>query len=396
MISALTLSFKRTLASTVVATLVFLPIAADRGMAQAASRPGLVAPATGDKAPSEELGRGATVALPPTSPEFEARIKAIPLIPNEDLIDPRAFDVDQAAFDRVFSHHRLPVDNLRIHFVMGGKGPPVLLLHGWPTSWYEWWRVMPLLAANYTLVVPDLPGIGRSEGSPTTERKREIAEVMLRLMSQLGFERFSVVGHDWGTPTGYAMAYLAPERIEKLLISESTIPGLDVPGIASWERFNSMWWHHLFHMQAGTPELLVTGRERQYLDSKYRAWVFNYEKAFTPDYLDAFVTAYTQPGSLTAGFGLYRALDDDAADNREFLKAKGKLKLPVMVVTGRYQVNDGLQRQIIPVVDDYRGAIIDDCQHFLMIEAPHTFARIVDDFLQGRPVSKAASRQGQP
>lgn len=330
-----------------------------------------------------QLWRNATVSVP-TDPAVEARIRAIPLVPNRDIADPSALTIDEAAFARTFRHGRMPVEGQRIHFVTGGKGPPLLLLHGWPTSWYEWRRVMPLLAAKHTLVVPDLPGIGRSEGTPTSGRKREIAATMLGLMRQLGHERFAVIGHDWGTPTAFAMAYLAPERITRLLLSESTIPGLDVQGFADWDRFNSMWWHHQFHAEEGTPELLVAGRERAYLDSKYRAWVWNYEGAFTPDYLDEFERAYTAPGALTAGFNLYRALKQDTLDNRSFVETSGRLKMPVMVVTARYHVNEALHRQVMPVAENYSGAIVDNCQHFLMIEAPRTFAAIIDEFVSGR------------
>ena len=317
----------------------------------------------------------------PTTPAIEAAIAAIPVIPNADLTDASAMSVDEQAFARIFSHHRLPVGDLRIHVVMGGDGPAVLLLHGWPTNWYEWRRMMPLLAEHYTVVAPDLPGIGRSSSPNDPGVKRDVAQTMLDLMTTLGHDTFHVVGHDWGTPTAWAMGHLAPDRIDRMVVSESTIPGLDVPGFASWERFNTMWWHHTFHAQPGIPEMLVTGRERAYLDSKYREWVFNYEETFTPDFLDAFVEAYTQPGALAAGFGFYRALDRDAEHNRAWLDEAGRFPVPLLVVTGRYQVNEFLHRQVLPHAVDMHSVIIDDAQHFLSIEAPLTFTRLLQDFL---------------
>ena len=232
----------------------------------------------------------------------------------------------------------------------------------------------------------DLPGIGRSQAPLTAGVKRDMAQTMLVLMTELGHERFLLVGHDWGTPTAFAMAYLAPERIERLVLTESTIPGLDVPGVADWDTFNGMWWHHNFHAQAGTPELLVTGREREYLDSKYRAWTWNYEETFTQDYLDEFADAYTQPGVLSNGFALYRALGVDAEHNRAFLDDQGRLPMPTMVVTGRYQVGEGLHRQIIPVAEDYTGVMIDRAQHFLMIEAPATLTGLLTAFFEDQPL----------
>lgn len=316
----------------------------------------------------------------PTTPALEEVIDAIPIVPNLDMADASAMTVDQAAFAETFSHHRLPVGSERIHFVMGGDGPAVLLLHGWPTNWYEWVRMMPLLAQDYTVIVPDLPGVGRSSVPADPGVKRDVAQTMLDLMTALGHARFYVVGHDWGTPTAWAMGYLAPERIERMIVSESTIPGLDVPGFANWERFNSMWWHHTFHAAPDIPEMLIRGRERQYLDSKYREWVFNYEETFSEDFLDAFVEAYTQPGTLSGGFGFYRALDRDAEHNRAFMAEQGPFPVELLVVTGRYQVNEFLHRQIIPHADDVHSVIIDDAQHFLSIEAPLTFTQLVRDF----------------
>jgi pimeloyl-ACP methyl ester carboxylesterase len=338
--------------------------------------------------PEHRLGRGATV-LVPINPAFEARIRAIPIVPNADLADPSALSVDEAAFARTFQHGRMPVNGLRIHYVIGGHGSPVLLLHGWPSTWYEWKRVMPLLARTHTVIVADLPGLGRSEGPVNGGRKRDIAETMLGLMTALGYERFDVVGHDWGTPTAFAMSYLGRGRIGKIVLTESTIPGVDVEGFADWDRFNSMWWHHEFQAELGVPELLVQGRERRYLESKYRAWTWNYENAFTKDYLDEFTNAYEQPGALAAGFSLYRALKQDAIDNRAFLDAQGRITQPVLVVTGRYQVNEALHRQVAPIAADYSGAIIDQAQHFLMIEAPATLAGLIDGFLDGRPVPQS-------
>lgn len=334
------------------------------------------------------LAASASAQTPPA--DFEARIDDVPLVPNADLTDPAALAVDEVAFEQTFTHRRVPVDGRGVHVVTGGEGPPVLLLHGWPTSWYEWRRVMPLLAGRYTVVVPDLPGVGLSDRLDGPHTKRAVGRAMLALMTALDHDRFYLVGHDWGTSTAFAMATLAPDRVDRLVLTENTVPGLDVPGYdeagetVGWDAFNARWWHHQFHAQPTAPELLVTGREREYLDSKFRAWTYNYDGAFTEDYLDAFTEAYTRPGALTAGFDYYRALDRDAEDNRGVVAERGArtLPMPLLVVTARYQVDEALHRQLLPVAADYRGAIVDDAQHFLMIEAPATLARLVDEFLQ--------------
>lgn len=317
----------------------------------------------------------------PTTPALERAIAAIPVVANRDIADPSALVVDEAAFADTFSHYRLPVGDQRVHFVMGGEGPALLLLHGWPTNWYEWKRMMPLLAENYTVIVPDLPGIGRSSAAAYGGRKQAIAQTMIDLMTQLGHDDFQVVGHDWGTSVAWAMGYLAPECIPNMIISENTIPGLDVPGLAGWEEFNAMWWHHTFHAASDIPEMLVQGREREYLDSKYREWVFNYEETFGPEFLDAFVEAYTGPGNLTGGFDLYRSIEEDAADNRRFLTEHESYPVPLLIVTARYQVDEFLHRQVIPHADDVHSVKIDNAQHFLSIEAPLTFTALVEDFL---------------
>ncbi len=310
-----------------------------------------------------------------------ARPKPPTLVQPRDFADPSVAGdgFDPAAFARAgFRHAKAEVaPGVRLHYVVGGPegGPVVLLLHGWPTTWYEWRRVMPLLAARgYHVLAPDLRGLGESDRPAAGYDKATPAEDVFTLGRGLGVERAFVLGHDWGCSTAFALAHLHPEFVRRVIFTENVVPGLGIPGEADWDTLNSRWWHHAFHATPDLPESLIAGRERTYLGYLYAHWAFN------PDFLDEFTRAYAAPGALRAGFAYYRALGEDARRNQEF--AKTKLPMPALVITAKYQVNEILNKQLQPVLADYRGLIFDRCAHFLSIECPQEEAAQADAFFR--------------
>lgn len=287
-------------------------------------------------------------------------------------------DFDPNTFARTFTHHTAYVNGgIRLHYVRGGQGEPVVLLHGWPTSWYEWRRVMPILAKHYTVIAVDMRGLGDSDKPLASYDKRTMALDIYQLCQQLGFQRISLVGHDWGTSVAFALAHEHPELIRRLVLTDNVIPGLSALS-RSWNVLNDHFWHHHFNAEPDLPEELVAGRERIYLTWFYRKLTYNLA-AFTNDYVDEFVRVYTLPGSLRAGFNYYQALDEDARQNQEY--AKQKLKMPVLVVTADRTVGDMLHQQVQPLAEDYRGTVLKNCGHFIPIERPNELAELVLNFL---------------
>src|ERR1700761_1427702 len=262
-------------------------------------------------------------------------------------------------------HHHADLGDVRLHYVTAGRGFPVVLLHGWPQSWYEWRKVMPGLAAGFRVIAPDLRGLGDSSRPADGYDKKTVGGDIWRLVHDvLGLEAFYLVGHDWGGPTAYAVAAAHPDAVRKLVILDVTIPGDGSPGISQGGRR----WHHAFHQTLDLAEALVAGREDIYLGWFYR----NYGAVPLPDAdIAEYLRVYRQPGALRAGFAYYRAIPQDMADNASVV-ARFKLPMPVLALGGdrswgrRMEVVESLRRMAV----DVQGGVVEDCGHWMPEEQP--------------------------
>jgi len=285
-----------------------------------------------------------------------------------------------------FAHHYAEIGEVMLHYVTLGAGPPVVLLHGWPSTWYEWRFVMPRLAERFTVIAPDLRGLGDSSRPLTGYDKRTIANDVWRLMTEtLGHGTFHLVGHDWGGPTAYALAASHPEAVTKLAIVDVVIPG-DGGDFSEGGRR----WHHQFHITPDLPEALVAGRERIYLQWFYQTFAYR-PGAVDEAALDEFVRTYSQPGALRAGFNFYRAMAEDAKVNAAQLATGFRLPMPVLAVGGGVSYPHGrgrgadVEASMRRVATDVRGAVIPECGHFVPEEAPEALSRLLLAFLGSLP-----------
>ena len=172
--------------------------------------------------------------------------------------------------DPLFEHRFADLGEVLLHYVTAGSGPPVVLLHGWPQTWWEWRHTSPALAEKYTVIAPDMRGLGDSSRPPGGYDKRTVAADIWRLVHEhLGHDAFMLVGHDWGGPVAYALAAAHPEAVRKLAILDVTVPGCGGDFSQGGRR-----WHHQFHMTPDLPEALVTGREADYLGWFYRTFAY--------------------------------------------------------------------------------------------------------------------------
>jgi pimeloyl-ACP methyl ester carboxylesterase len=240
---------------------------------------------------------------------------------QQPILEGISFDID----NMTFSHHTASVNGIQMHYVIGGQGNPVVLLHGWPQTWYEWRHVMPALAENYTVIVPDLRGLGDSSKPTTGYDGNTTAEDIYQLVSQLGFNKIFLVAHDIGAQTAYSYAAAHPNNVTKLVIMEFAFPGFSPPG------FEGIVWWFGFHQTPDIPEALTAGKEREYLSWFYRGLAYNPE-AITEADIDEFVRKYSAPGGMRAGFEYYRAFPIDAEQNKEL--SGNKLQIPVLVLGG--------------------------------------------------------------
>lgn len=279
--------------------------------------------------------------------------------------------------DAGFEHQFADLSELKMHYVIAGDGEPVVLLHGFPQTWYEWRLIMPALAARYRVIAPDLRGLGDSSRPADGYHKRRVAEDVWELVNgTLGHQSFLLVGHDWGGPVAYALAAAHRQAVRKLAILDVTIPG------DGGNQFSTSQgrWHHGFHRTLDLPEALIHGRERIYI-----AWFL---KNFTAhpgmiadDVIDEYARTYAQPGAMRAGLAYYRAIPRDVADNERAV-SEGKLTMPVLALGGgesfgrRELALESLQR----VADDVRGGVVEGSGHFIPEEKPAELAAALLDF----------------
>jgi pimeloyl-ACP methyl ester carboxylesterase len=238
------------------------------------------------------------------------------------LLEGISFQIDNVTF----THHMASVNDIQIHYVMGGQGDAIVLLHGWPETWYAWRHVMPALAKNYTVIAPDLRGLGDSSKPATGYDGKTVAEDIHQLVTQLGFRTIFLVGHDIGTQVAYSYTAAHPTEVKKLAVMELTIPGFAPPGRPP------IWWA-IFHQTPDVPEALVDGKEMMYLSWFLRGLAYN-PSAITQEDINEYVSHYSAPGGMRAGFEYYRAFPQDAIQNENY--SKTKLPMPVLALGGAY------------------------------------------------------------
>jgi pimeloyl-ACP methyl ester carboxylesterase len=292
--------------------------------------------------------------------------------------------MDPMPLQKRFDHHYAEIGEVMLHYVTAGEGPPVVLLHGWPQTWFEWRHVIPKLWDRYTLIAPDMRGLGDSSRPISGYDKKTVAEDIWRLVSEeLGYETFHLVGHDWGGPTAFALAAAHPDAVTRLAIVDVVIPGGGGEFSEGGRR-----WHHQFHMTPDLPEALVAGRERIYLKWFYDTFAYRPD-AIDAEALDEFVRTYSEPGALRAGFAYYRAIPQDAADNAALIKTGFRLPMPVLAIGGGVSYPHGrgrggdVEASLKRVATDVRGLVIPGCGHFVPEEKPNELARALLAFFHG-------------
>ena len=278
-----------------------------------------------------------------------------------------------------FTHRTASVNGIQLHYVIGGHGDPVVLLHGWPETWYEWHLVMPALAKNHTVIAPDLRGLGDSSKPLTGYDGKTVAEDIHQLVTQLGFKTIFLVGHDIGTQVAYSFAATHPTEVKKLVVMELTIPGFAPAG-----RMPS-WWA-IFHQTPDVPEALVQGKELIYLSWFFHNLAFN-PAAVTPD-INEYVTHYSAPGGMRAGFEYYRAFPQDAIQNMNY--SKTNLTMPVLALGAGYIPTFGGNITMPTVIygmkilaQNVQGIIVPNSGHWIPEEQPVFLVKLLNNFFSG-------------
>jgi pimeloyl-ACP methyl ester carboxylesterase len=292
------------------------------------------------------------------------------------LPEGNSFEIDNVTF----SHHTANVNGIQLHYVMGGHGDPIVLLHGWPETWYAWHKVMPALAKNYTVIAPDLRGLGDSSKPPSGYDGKTVAEDIHQLVTQLGFKSIYLVGHDIGVFVAYPYAAAHPTEVKGLAVWEAPIPGFSIPGRPP------LWWV-LFHQTPDVPETLVQGRELPYLSWFYQHLAYD-PAAITQEAINEYISHYSVPGGMRAGFEYYRALPQDAMQNQNY--SKTNLTMPVLTLQGGYIPVFGgnitmssIEYGMMQLAQNVTGITVPNSGHWIAEEQPVFLAKLLNTFFSG-------------
>lgn len=275
-----------------------------------------------------------------------------------------------------FEHHTAIVNDIRLHYVMAGRGEPIVLLHGWPQTWYEWKDIIPVLAQSYTVIVPDLRGAGLSDKPVTGYDKLTLAKDIYLLIEQLGFKEVSLVGHDIGAMVAFTYANEYPEDVKKLVLLDVLLPGFGLEQLM--DVANGGMWHFGFHMVDDLPETLVAGREYEYLNYYFKKLSYNPTSIKEEDIAE-YVLQYSRPGALRAGFNYYRTLLEDGRYSQKY--KEHKLTMPILAYGGETSTGDYLRQSLLSIADHVEGGSIPECGHYIAEEKPEFLINALTKFL---------------
>lgn len=309
---------------------------------------------------------------------------------THDIIQTSSADTlppfDRATFWRQFRHENVAVDGVRLHFVEGGSGAPILLLPGWPQSWYAWRYVMPLVAAAGRRVIAlDPRGMGDSERPASGYAMQAVAAELHGFAEALDLTAqgpLDVVGHDLGTWIGYAYAAEWPDDVKRLAVFDAALPGITPPppaGIPSAEA-NVKTWHFGFNRLDDLPEILLQGREREFLIWLFRAKAVR-PWTITPSDLDEYVRVNAAPGATRAALSYYRHTLGLEGLAHSKARAERKLAMPVLAFGAETGVGTTLFDTMRLVAADVRGGVFSGCGHYMPEEAPSALAGQVIRFM---------------
>lgn len=285
-----------------------------------------------------------------------------------------------------FVHRWVDADGLRLHAVEGGRpdGPALVLLAGFPQTWWAWRKVMPGLAAHFRVIAVDLPGQGHSERPERGYDTHTIAGYIHAAVEALGVSAYWLAAHDIGAWVAFSLALDFADRVRGVALLDAGIPGITLPEAIPTDP-DRAWktWHFAFHLVPELPETLLAGREREYV-----GW-FLKMKALSPDTfddaeLDHYAAALAADGGLRAALAYYRDAAESARKNHEAL-ARRHLAVPVLGISSSHGSIPDMAASIGPWAEDVTGVIVPDAGHFIPDEQPEAVAAALAGFILGQP-----------
>jgi len=279
-------------------------------------------------------------------------------------------------FPKTFHTQMVQTNGTSLYVRIGGKGPAVVLLHGFGDTGDMWGPLAADLVKDHTVIVPDLRGMGLSAHPDTGYTKKNQATDIAGVMDALKVQKADLVTHDIGNMVGYALAAQYPARISRWVVIDAPLPG-----IGDWDTIirSPLLWH--FNFRGPDEERLVQGRERIYLDRFYD------ELSADPKKIDEatrehYAKLYARPRAMHDAFEQFGAFGQDATDNKAFLATGGKLKMPILALGAQKSFGLGMAEDLRFVASDVTGGIVPDSGHWIMEENPQATVSLATEFLR--------------
>jgi pimeloyl-ACP methyl ester carboxylesterase len=263
--------------------------------------------------------------------------------------------------DKNFVSHTVDIDGVKLHYTSGGHGAALILLHGYAETSRMWTPILPLLGEKFTVIAPDLPGIGDSS-IPADGLDMKTAAIRIHALARsLGVEKARVVGHDIGLMVAYAYAAQFPTEVEKLVVMDAFLPGVD-----GWEAVynNPGIWH--FRFNGSTPEALVQGRERTYFEHFWNNFAADKTRSIPEADRKAYTEAYSRAGRMRAGWAYFVSFQQAAKDFAKL--SQSKLTMPVLAIGGEKSLGEVLGQQMKLVATDVTVVVLKDTGHWILEE----------------------------
>jgi pimeloyl-ACP methyl ester carboxylesterase len=279
-----------------------------------------------------------------------------------------------AAPDDTIASRTAEIDGAKLHYMTAGHGTPLILLHGYAETSLMWKPIIPVLAGRFTVIAPDLPGIGDS-AIPADGLDMKTAAIRIHTLARLlGVQKAEVVGHDIGLMVAYAYAAQFPAEVTKLVVMDAFLPG-----VGDWEAIynNPGLWH--FRFNGPTPEALVQGRERIYFEHFWNDFAADKTRSIPEADRKAYAAAYARPGRMRAGWAYFVSFQQAAKDFAQL--SQTKLTMPVLVIGGEKSLGDALAAQMKLVASDVTVVVLKDTGHWVMEERPKETTEALQKFL---------------
>ncbi len=266
------------------------------------------------------------------------------------------------------------IDGVELHYLTAGHGRPLILLHGYAETSLMWKPIIPKLAARFTVIAPDLPGIGDS-AIPQDGLDMKTAAIRIHgLARSLGIEKADIVGHDIGLMVAYAYAAQFPAEVAKLVVMDAFLPG-----VGDWATVydDPRFWH--FRFNGPTPEALVQGRERIYFEYFWNSFAADKTRSIPEADREVYAAAYARPGRMRAGWAYFVSFQQAAKDFAEF--SQTRLTMPVLALGGEKSLGEFLGQQMKLVASDVTVVVLKDAGHWVLEERPKDTTEALEKFL---------------